>query len=192
MAIESFEHESVEIDMDLSSDEIKDWGGEQQNFAPEVPPGEHVLSVVACKQDTSKKGNTMIVVDFEVAEGDATGKRVRNWYTLTEKAKGRIKRLMMCVGARLDKIRTDEIVGGKLRATIVHEEAPPQIGPDGLPKTDANGDPYPPSIFARVQNERPYEDPAATKANTQKAAPPPVTRGGGNKAATPNNQTRRA
>jgi hypothetical protein len=192
MPIESFEHESVEIELDLSSDDIRDWGGESTNFVPEVPPGEHVLSIVACKQDTSKKGNTMIVVDFEVAEGEATGKRVRGWYTLTDKAKGRIKRLMMCVGARLDKIRTDELVGGKIRATVTHENMPVQIGPDGLPKTDGNGEPYPPSVSAKVQNERPFEDPAAQKAQQQKAAPPPVTRGSNAKNAAPNTQTRRA
>lgn len=183
-------HESVEInlDFDLSSEDIRDWGGE--GFGPpEVPPGEHVFDVVSVAQNTSKAGNSMLTVEFEVAEGEAAGKRVTGWYTLTPKALGRIKRLMMCVGARLDnKIRTDEILGGKLRATVIHEQGQPQTNPDGSPKVGADGEPLPPRIFAKVINERPTE--AAEKAATQKAAPPPVTRAGTNKAATP--ATRRA
>jgi hypothetical protein len=184
------QHESLEIDINLGTDDIKDWSGEGGFQPPEVPAGEYTLDVLAVKQETSKsKGNPMLVVTFAVSDGDYAGKELTGYYTLTQKALGRVKRLMMAVGARLDKIRTDEIVGGRLRATVIHQEAPPQRGPDGNVKCDPNtGEPYPPSIFAKVQNERMTEEAEkaaeATAAKNAKAiatgknqaAVPPVTR----------------
>jgi len=185
MALERFEHESFEIDMDNSSDDVKAWSGESNFAPPEVPPGEYRLNVAACKQDTSKRGNTMVVVDFEVADGEFAGKFVRNYYTLTEKARGRIKALQIACGARLDKIRADELVGTTILATVIHEEMPPQVGPDGQAKVNpATGEPYPPSISAKVLRERPTpeaEEAAAKAAQQPKpAAAPPVTRGKAN------------
>jgi hypothetical protein len=189
---ENPQHESLEIDINLAGDDVKPWSGEGGFQPPEVPAGEYTLDVIAVMQDTSKsRGNPMIVVTFAVSDGDYAGKEVKGYYALTQKALGRVKRLMMAVGARLDKIRTDEILGGRLRATVIHQEAPPQRGPDGNVKLDPNtGEPYPPSVFAKVQNERPTEEAQkaadATAAKNAKAvaagksaaaAAPPVTRG---------------
>lgn len=184
------QHESVEIDMDLSSEEIKDWSGE--GFGPpDVPPGEYVLDIVAAYTKSSKNNNPMVVVEFQVADGEFAGKQLTGWYTLTDAARGRIKRLMMAVGARLDKIRTDELLGGKLRATITHEPGQTPTNPDGTVKTGSDGQPLAPRLFAKVLNERPTEE---AEKHAQKAAapnPPPVTRGTNNaKATTP--ATRRA
>lgn len=159
----------VPFEIDQSTEDVKEFDG--QNFGPNVPPGEYILSIVGLEQDTSKAGNPMIVVEFSVADGDYAGQTLKGWYTLTDKAMGRIKKLQMACGARLDKIRSEELMGATLRATVVHEPGKPQFNPDGTPKADANGVPYPPSIFCKVLNERPVEEP-----KQEAAPPPPVTR----------------
>jgi hypothetical protein len=178
------EHDSFEIDMDNSSEEIKEWSGE--GFGPpEVPPGEYVVDVLSVGQKTSKaKGTPMLEVEFEVAEGDFAGKKLSNNYVLTDAARGRIKKLQNACGARLDKIRSDELRGARIRVTVTHNPGNQQLGPDGNPKCDANGVPYPPRTFANVTNERALEE-------VKKEAPaaPPVTRGKNSAPAAP---TRRA
>jgi hypothetical protein len=108
----------------------------------------------------------MIVLTFEVAEGEFAGKQLTGWYTLTDKAVGRIKKLQIACGARLDAIRSSEIRGARIRATVVHQE--------GEQRPRADGTLFPPRIFAKVVNERPLEEAQPQPA----AAPPPVTRGG--------------
>jgi hypothetical protein len=159
-----------EIEQDLT--EVKEFGGEG-DLPPSVPPGEYALDIVGLVQDTSKKGNSMIVVDFAVAEGEFAGQQLKGWYTLTDKALGRIKKLQMACGARLDKIRSEEIMGARILATVVHEPGQLQTNPDGTPKADANGVPYAPRIFAKVLNERQLE---AVAQQQVPAAAPPVTR----------------
>lgn len=153
-----------EIQMDLTN--VQEFGGDGGG-EPEVPPGEYVLDCVDLKQDTSKNNNSMIVVTFEVVEGEFAGKQLTGWYTLTDKAVGRIKKLQIACGARLDAIRSSEIRGARIRATVVHQEGEQRPRPDGTL--------FPPRIFAKVVNERPLEE-----AQPQQAAPtpPPVTRGG--------------
>jgi hypothetical protein len=180
------QHESFEIEVEGLA-EAKAWGGE--GFAPEVPPGEYLLSIATVARGTSKKGNATVIVEFEVADGEYAGKRLKNWYTLTDKAIGRVQSLKKAVGATMDdKIRSDELVGSQLYATVTHEPGDQQTNPDGSVKCDASGTPYPPSMFAKVTSERsvePVQDPKAAA-----AAPPPVTRKGNNAAAP--TQTRRA
>jgi hypothetical protein len=180
------QHESFEIEVEGLA-EAKEWGGE--SFAPEVPPGEYLLAISSVARGTSKNGNATVIVDFEVADGEFAGKHLKNWYTLTEKALGRMQKLKKAVGATMDnKVRSDELIGQQLYATVTHEPGEPQKNADGTPKCDPSGNPYPPSTFAKVLNERPVEAPAQeTKAA---AAPPPVTRKPNNAAAA--TQTRRA
>jgi hypothetical protein len=157
--------QSVDFEIDIDTTNVKEFGGE--SFAPEVPPGEYVLDLVEIEQKTSKAQNSMLVVTFEVAEGEFAGKKLTGWYTLTDKAMGRIKKLQIACGARLDKIRTSELRGARIIATVIHEEGKPMPKPDGTM--------YPPSIFAKVQSERPLED---VQAQPEPVAPPPVARGG--------------
>jgi Protein of unknown function (DUF669) len=170
MAYQSFE-------IDTSTEDAKEWSGEGGDFAPNVDPGEYTLEITDLQQDTSKKGNSMIVAEFTVVDGDFAGQKLKGWYALTDKAMGRIKQLQIACGARLDKIRGDELIAAKIRATVIHEPGQPQFNPDGTPKTDANGVPYEPRMFCKVLNERPLEEKPA-----QQVAPPPVARKGTNAA----------
>jgi hypothetical protein len=156
-----------EIQIDLTN--VQEFGG--SGGGPSLPAGEYVFDVVEAKQDTSKAGNSMIVTTFAVVEslsGDPTvvGKQITGWYTLKDgKGLGRIKNLMMACGARLDAIRASELIGGRIYATVIHEEGQVQV--------DQEGNPQPASVFAKVCNERALEAAEPAPAPT----PPPVTRG---------------
>ena len=181
------QHESFEIEVEGLA-EAKAWGGE--GFAPEVPPGEYLLSIASVARGTSKNGNATVIVEFEVADGEYAGKHVKHWYTLTEKALSRMQSLKKAVGATMDgKIRSDELVGSQLYATVIHTDGEQQKNADGTLKCDANGNPYPLSKFAKVTNERAVE-PTAQETKPAVTAPPPVTRKAGNAPAA--TQTRRA
>ncbi|MGH7178686.1 MAG: hypothetical protein ACREJC_15015 [Tepidisphaeraceae bacterium] len=167
-----------EIQMDLT--DTREFGGDGAG-GPEVPPGEYVLDIIDLKQDTSSNNNPMVVVTFEVVEGgeeDSAGKQLTGWYTLTEKAAGRMKKLQMAAGARIDAIRSSELRGARIRATVLHQDGEQRFKPDGTP--------WPVRVFAKVVNERPLEDAPVEQAPAP--TPPPVTR-----ATTKNNgATRRA
>jgi hypothetical protein len=169
------QYTEFEINEDLSA--VKEFSGDGGG-APALPPGEFIFDVVSLTQGTSKTNNPKIEVTFEVAEGEYTGTRLTNNYSLQSQALGRLKKLMMACGAQLDKIRSSEIIGARIRAAVVHNEGKQQLGPDGGPKCDANGEPYPPRVFANIANERPLEEAQPVVAA---APPPPVTR----KATTP-------
>jgi hypothetical protein len=145
-----------EIQIDLTN--VQEFGG--SGGGPSLPAGEYVFDVVEAKQDTSKAGNSL--------SGDPTvvGKQITGWYTLKDgKGLGRIKNLMMACGARLDAIRASELIGGRIYATVIHEEGQVQV--------DQEGNPQPASVFAKVCNERALEAAEPAPAPT----PPPVTRG---------------
>lgn len=161
------------VDFEIQADltDVKEFGGEG-GFAPALPPGEFVFDLVEMTEETSKKQNKMLVVTFKVAEGEYAGVDIKGYYTLTPKAMGRIKKLALACGASLNKIAKAEYVGARIFATVIHQPGQQQLNPDGTPKSDANGVPYEPSMFAKVCNERPLEEPEPAPAPT----PPPVTK----------------
>ncbi len=164
------QYNEFEIAEDLSN--VQEFAGDGGG-APALPPGEYVFDVVHLEQGTSKSSSQpKIEVTFEVVEGDYAGTRVTNNYSLQPQAIGRLKKLMMAVGARLDKIRSAEILGGRCRAAIVHNEGQQQMNADGTPKLGADGQPLRPRVFANVVNERPMEE-----VKQEAAPPPPVARG---------------
>lgn len=168
-------HADVEIDIDLTN--VDAWGGESR---PLVPPGDYKLVVVKAESKTSSGNNPMVVVEFEVAEGEelAGAKAWNNYVLSTSAGQGRLKALMIACGAQLDKIRLGELEGATIRASIVHTEGPPSI--------DANGNPRPAKTFANICNELPLEDAPAQAAPPQR---PPVQNKAGAK---PQNTVRRA
>jgi hypothetical protein len=110
-----------------------------------------------------------------VIDGDHAGAIVYNNYSLQPQALGRIKALMIAVGAPLDKISGAALLDGTFTAEVVHTEGAATVGADGSMK--------PARTFANVVNERPLD-------GVEEAAPPPkppVTRG----AATKNGATAR-
>jgi len=164
-----------EIDENLT--DVQDFAGDGGG-APALPPGEYVFDVVHLVQNTARSsGQSKVEVTFECVEpAEHVGVRLNNNYSLQPQAIGRLKRLMLACGARVDKIRSDEIIGGRIRASVVHNTGQPQSNPDGTPKLGADGQPIPPRVFANIANERPMEA-AQPQQQQQQVAPPPVTRG---------------
>lgn len=157
------EFTDFEIDINLEGQEA--WGGE---FTL-LPVGDYLLTVVGFEQKNSKSTNQpMIAVTFEVAEGEHVGKKAFNNYSLTQKALGRIKSLMVACRTQLDKIVASQFMGQTIAASIIHE-----IQAAGV---DANGNPTPERTNARVVNEQPYGDAPEVKAATKTTAPP-ITNG---------------
>lgn len=160
----SNQHVEFEIAYDLQP--VQDFGGDGAQL-PDVPAGTgYVGDIVGFEKKTSSNNNTMIKVTFELVEGDYAGKRVSNNYTLTDSAAGRIKRLGMAIGAPLDRIRSSDYMGARVRFDVIHQEGKQQMNADGTPKLNNSGEPFPPKVFANVINERPLEE-------AQEAAPPP-------------------
>ena len=166
------QYTEFEIDQDLT--DVQEFDG-LGNAPPALPPGEYVFDVVNLIKKTSSTNNEMIVVTFEVAEGEHQGVKVDNNYSLVQAAIGRWKKLAMACGADLTKIRSSDIRGSRIRGTVVHNPGKQMTNPDGTVKVGADGNPLPPRIFANIGAERALEDDAA-KAAEAAPPPPPVTR----------------
>jgi len=163
-----------EVQIDLTN--VDEFGG---GGGPTLEPGEYVFDIVAAAQATSKTNNPVWKVEFVVAEGPDTGKKLVNSYSLQPQALGRVKMLALAIGASLTTIKASEYVGSRLRASVTHTTGDAQPGP--------NGQPLPPRVFQNIANERPYE--TAEEIAAAAPPPPPVTQGRGGRA---NGATRRA
>lgn len=177
------EFTDFEVQVDLSN--VDAWGGESR---PPLPPGDYIFTATHVEQKNAKtSGNPMIVVTFTVDDesSEYNGFKVFNNYVLTQNAMGRLKQLMIAVGGSLDgKIRASEILGAKIRASVINETV---VG-----QPDANGNPGKESVFARIQNELPLEDAPVQQATPAKAATPPVARGNQQATGAKNGAARRA
>lgn len=135
-----------------------------------VPPGNYLFEVTNVVQENSKKSNApMVVVYATITDGQEndeaakeTGQTVRNNYSLSPKAIGRLKQLMIACGAPLDKFRAGAIFGAKFRADVIHSAGEADVGPDGQPREA--------TTFANLANEKPL----GGEAQVEAAPPPPV------------------
>lgn len=153
------EFTDFEVDVDLTATDA--WGGEQR---PLVPVGDYNLTIVGFKQDVGKESQAAyIAVTFEVADGEQVGAKVYNNYSLSSKAIGRLKSLMLACKTQLDKVVASQFMGQTIRASVVHTE--------GDAKIDGNGNPLPAKTFANIINEQPLEEVAKPAAA---AKTPPV------------------
>jgi hypothetical protein len=169
MAENQFADFSIELGEEFQNADA--WGGEQR---PLVPPGDYKLTVVAISQEDGNAA-PYIAVTFEVTEGESTGSRVYNNYSLSPKAIGRLKSLMIASGMGLERFVASELMGATIMGTVVHTE--------GAAKVDAQGNAQPPRTFANLINERAVEvvkaetkAPPITKATTTKPANGTTTR----------------
>lgn len=177
----SEEFTDFEIALDLSGTQA--WDGES---APLVPPGEYKLRVIDFKQKPGKKA-PMIAVTFEIVEvlasspveGDETdyrGSKVYQNYSLSDKAQGRIKALMVACNTELTRIVATQFMGQEILATVYHT-----LSEGGV---DEMGNAREPKTFANVKGERPVEAPAATtKAETPPALKTATAKNGATKPA---------
>ena len=166
---EEQEQEHIAFEFDFTG--ITPWGGE----AEVLPAGEgYVLDVHSCTQDTAKKsGNQMLKFRFVVAEEQLNpeyaalaGRSVWNNYVLTQKAMSRLANLCVAVKAPLSGFDSDNYVGRRIIADVIHSQSEADVLPDGT-KREAR-------TFANIINERPYETAAAAKTETKTVKPPPV------------------
>ncbi len=181
-ASEQQQQEFVDFEIDgLNLENTEAWGGEGY---PLAPAGDWSLTLINLEKKTSSTNNPMMVATFEIAdEGESKGAKCWNNYSLSDKARGRIKSLSVACGAQLDRFVASQHVGQTIRGTIVHVDGQASIGPDGTPR--------PARVFANVINEMPLEEVAAvveTPKPPVMKGKPPVT---GTKA-TPNGAPRRA
>lgn len=167
------EFADFEVQIDLSGDDVRAWGGEQP---PLPPPGDYVLRVINVESKPAKSSQQpMVVVQSEIVSladggdaGDAAGGYVWNNYSLSPKALGRLKSFMIACNGTLSKFQASEYLGVEYLGTIIHTE--------GQAQPDAQGNVKPARTFANVINERALEAPTeAPKAATK----PPVTRATG-------------
>lgn len=155
--------EFVDFEVEADFENAKEFGG---GFSL-VPPGKYIVEVDNVQQKTAKSSNNpMVTVTFKVSEGQEddeaakqTGRLIFNNYSLSEKAIGRLKNLMMACGAPLDKFRASAIMGAKIRAEVIHSQGKDDVGPDGKAREGGT--------FANIVNEKPLDEAPA------EAAPPP-------------------
>lgn len=184
------DQEFVDFEIEADFEKVKEFGGGGFYL---VAPGQYTFQVVDVKNENAKSsGNPMVVVYAEVVDAaddegrKEIGQRVRNNYSLGEKAIGRLKQLMIACGAQMDKFRAGEIMGAKFLADVVHSQGTAEAGPDGQPKEAPT--------FANLANEKPLN----AEAVADKAPAPPITKArttttaAPSKPATNGQQTRRA
>lgn len=170
-----------EIDIDLSGDDVKAFGG---GGGPILPIGMYTFDITAAEQSTSKKNQPVAKVTFKVVdEGEHFGVELTKSYSLQTQALGRIKNLMIAANARLDKIRLGELVGARIIAEIIHTEGQGQV--------DAQGNVVPGRMLCDVvkeqaieQQEAPPPPPPPAAKNTAKATAPAGAPKGNGTAAT--------
>lgn len=157
--------EAADFELQLDLSEVDAWGGET---GPRVPPGIYDLEITSAEQSQSTKQQPVIKVEFTVLnEGESNGLTILKSYSLQQKALGRIKNLLMACGARLDGIRSSELLGRQIVAEVVHVQGDAQPMPDGSVKEG--------KMFTDVMNERAPEGVEETKPEPAKAAPKAAT-----------------
>jgi hypothetical protein len=165
--------EAANWEVDINLEGQKAWDG-VGGGPPEIPPGNYALELTDVQRGTSNAGKPVLKVDFTVvSEGASLGKKFQRSYSLTEKALGRIANLLRACGARLDKIRQEDMLGRIIEAEIVHTEGQVRFGTDGQP--------LPARLFLDVINERAIEEeaPPAPAPAPVAAAPAAVAAKGG-------------
>lgn len=94
-----------------------------------VPEGTYAARVKDCTETTSKKGNEMMVVDYQIVAGEARGMEVRD-YIVDGYHEDKMRDLIVAVGAALPKpdpetgksdIDPAELSGSRVTITVIHE-----------------------------------------------------------------------
>jgi hypothetical protein len=172
------ETEFADFELDQNFNDVKEFGGGGFDL---VTPGEYPLDIIGVEPPKGSKasGTPMIVVTFRIPDDHAMHPGQQLWgnYSLSPKALGRLKQLMMACGANLDKFRASEIMGARILADVVHNEGDARVG--------ADGNPLPTKTFANVVNERSITGEAPAAPEPAKAAPKAEPAKAAAKAATP-------
>lgn len=96
------------------------------DFEP-IPAGDYTLEIEEVKEQVSKAGNQMLNITFSVIdEGEYKGKKIFEYYVLTEKALWRLKELFIALGKDVDGVVAfdpQELVGEIFIGNITIEES---------------------------------------------------------------------
>ena len=95
-----------------------------------VPPGDYVLEIVKATEAVSKKGDPMVVVDYEVISGGQIGKLIKRHYVVFFKDKsasgaGMSKKFLKTIGLPCEgavKVDPTQWIGRKLIGKVINEE----------------------------------------------------------------------
>ncbi len=81
-----------------------------------LPPGLYPVVIQQARLDESSTGKPMLVLDFEVTDGDHVGRHVFTNVVLTKEADWRIKQLLDAAGVYYDAdgFDSDELLGRSL------------------------------------------------------------------------------
>jgi hypothetical protein len=144
----------------LVTEDTRAWSGETAG----LPPGDYRVKVTEVEKGQSSNNNPQLTVQFEVLEGEHASRKARCWYTLTQKAIGRLMCLLQAVGMKLDGKKgfaPQALLGQELVIGVFEDRVEGEMNPmTGAKDT---------KIFSKIFNERPVKDwPAILKENTEK------------------------
>lgn len=94
------------------------------NFDP-IPAGDYVLEIEDIEERVSKSGNDMLNITFSVAEGEYEGRKIFEFYVLTEKALWKLKDLFIALGIDTDgmvNVDIEDLVGEMLIGNVEIQE----------------------------------------------------------------------
>lgn len=92
--------------------------------------GEHVAKIVKAEVKQSQGGNDMIVVCYEVTQGQDKGARVYENYPLTDTALWKLKAMLQAIGMKCDgkvQLDLDKLVGKVCLITVIDDEYNGQV-----------------------------------------------------------------
>lgn len=71
-------------------------GVEDQSYA--IPDGTYKAKCIDVTQDVSKSGNPMFVWEFEIVEGDYSGRKFKSWTAITPAAMWKVAETVIALG----------------------------------------------------------------------------------------------
>ena len=96
------------------------------NYEP-IPTGDYVVEIEKVENRTAKSGNAMLNITFNVMEGEHEGRKVFDFYVLTEKALWKLKDLLVAVGVDTEgmvDLDAEDLVGEVFVANIEIQQSP--------------------------------------------------------------------
>jgi len=106
---------------------IVDFTGVQSGGGrPRIPEGDHLAKVASVKQETSSKGNEMLVWRFEVSNGRGRGKVLQTYTSLNTEALWKLRGLLEALGVAVPdgraQLRLKNYIGKEIGITVIDEE----------------------------------------------------------------------
>jgi len=110
-------------------------------YSSAVPPGNYNLSIVKATEKYTKKGDPMVVVDYEIVDGDYIGKLIKNHCVVFFRdkvspgasiAKGYLKAIGLSNDGNV-KVDADEWIGRRVVGKVINEDVTMEDRETGKP-----------------------------------------------------------